>query len=36
MSEIKEKSIEEILEDLSYSFASPEAESFMTYIGENQ
>lgn len=34
MTETNKRSIEEILEDLSYSFASPEAESFMTYIGE--
>lgn len=34
MTEIKEKSIEKILEDLSYALASPEASEFTTYIAE--
>lgn len=34
MTEIKEKSIEKILENLSYAFASPEASEFTTYIAE--
>jgi hypothetical protein len=34
MTETKEKSIEEILEELSFAFASPEASEFTTYIAE--
>lgn len=34
MKEINKRSIEKILEDLSFAFASPEASEFTTYIAE--
>lgn len=34
MTEINKRSIEKILEDLSFAFASPESSEFTSYIGE--
>lgn len=34
MTKTNKRSIEQILEDLSYAFASPESRAFTTYIGE--